>query len=83
VLTPLESASSEALRKGDDMNHFELTCVGPMISAKVNDVDVLAIQDPTYARGGLRIGAGSDASGPRTVEAHFRNLSAVRLSNAR
>jgi serine/threonine-protein kinase len=63
------------LKKTTEANHVELICKGPAISAKVNDADVLSVQDSTYPGGGLLIGAGADTG---VVEAHFKNLVVIQ-----
>ena len=73
--SPLKAGvDAPGLKKTNELNHVELICKGPAISAKVNDADVLSVQDPTYPGGGLLIGAGADSG---VVEAHFKNLVAT------
>jgi hypothetical protein len=68
---PLDAS---ALLRNQVTNRVELSCVGSTISGRINGTEVAAAQDGAYKQGGLLIAAGADASGPLTVEAHFRNL---------
>ena len=65
---------ASALLRNQVTNRLELSCVGANISGRINGTEVASAQDGAYRQGGLLIAAGADASGPVTVEAHFRNL---------
>ena len=68
-------SSSPFIRRDTAMNRAELRCVGTTISARINGVEVAAVEDGMYAAGRMYIGVSSftDAS-PRTAAARFDNL---------
>jgi hypothetical protein len=79
VGTVLEGpVSVDSIKRGDEVNHVELVCVGPSISARINGAEVAPVQDTLYTSGASSIGAGANAGGAQTVEAHFKNLAATR-----
>jgi serine/threonine protein kinase len=75
LISPVDGSS---LLRNQVTNRIELICAGTEISARINGADLASAQDATYQQGGLGIGAGADAGGPPTVEAHFRNLVVTR-----
>jgi hypothetical protein len=79
IATVLEGpVNVDSINRGDAVNHVELLCVGPSISGRINGADVAPVQDTLYTNGALSIGAGANAGGTQTVEAHFKNLVATR-----
>lgn len=71
--TTLSSGTNPAVRPGIEWNRMELTCQGSTISASVNGVQVASVQDSSFERGGMHIGAAS-GSATLLVEARFDNL---------
>jgi protein kinase-like protein len=67
-------ATPDPKLSSQDVNKFELICAGSAIRGLINGTEVAKTQDAAYPTGGLTIGAGADAGGPSTVEAHFKNL---------
>ena len=49
---------SEAIRRGNETNRFELTCAGETLRARVNGVQVAEVQDGALQEGILAISAG-------------------------
>jgi hypothetical protein len=73
--TPLVAwRSSPAIKRGTEWNQLELSCQGSTIRAVANGVEVAKVDDATYARGELWIGAGAFAEARVTAEARFDNL---------
>lgn len=69
-LAPPESRS--IVRRGNAVNHLELTCAGSTIVGRVNGTDVGSGQDPAFDRGSVMVLVGREA--PRSVQAWFDNL---------
>jgi len=65
---------ASALLRNQVTNRIELSCVGGNLGGRINGTEIASAQDAAYRQGGLLIAAGADASGPLTVEAHFKNL---------
>lgn len=63
-----------AIRREDAPNRLELSCVGASIAARVNGVQVAAVQDGSLASGRLLLGAGAYAGSPLGLEARFNDL---------
>jgi hypothetical protein len=66
--------AAPSLRGASETNRIGLVCVGQRIVGRVNNVDVISVEDATHREGSLLIGAGADSGGPLTVEARFRDL---------
>ena len=49
---------STAIRRDDDWNRLELSCIGDRIAARANGVDLGAANDGTYTQGSLRVNVG-------------------------
>jgi hypothetical protein len=63
---------SSWIKTGDGTNKIELRCVGPLISAAVNDHTVVTWVERTFTEGTWSIGAGTFIAG--TFDARFDNL---------
>ena len=72
TLIPISDvARSDTIRGGTAENRLELSCVGATISARVNGVELLSVQDSSYAEGGHSL---SIAGGNAPYSARFDNL---------
>ena len=49
----------EAVRQGEATNHLEIRARGSAFTFRVNDVEVLQVEDNTLARGGVGLYAGA------------------------
>jgi hypothetical protein len=68
----IDPTGSQAIKQGSASNHIEYTCAGPNISASINGVQVMAVQDATMESGLLRIAVGGERG--RSLAARFDNL---------
>ncbi len=59
-----------AIRQGAETNHIEVNCVGITISARINGVEVLSVEDSTYNSGQVRLGA----TGVQATDVRIDNL---------
>jgi hypothetical protein len=70
----LTGGPSTVIRRGNASNRFELSCISNTISASINGTQVTSVQDNTYQRGSMFIGASRYAGRMLTAEARFDNL---------
>ena len=69
---------SSAIKEWSQTNRLELSCVGNMITARLNGVPVASVQDGTYREGALWIGAGAFRDARELISARFDNLLVTR-----
>jgi hypothetical protein len=63
-----------SIRRGNNPNRLELSCVGSTITGRVNGEEVAKVEDRTYPAGGVWIGVGAYSSRNPTGEVHFGHL---------
>ena len=74
IQTSLVVQTSQAVKRGNESNRIELSCVGATLTAYMNNVQVAIVQDSTYTDGLMDIRAGRSSGSSGTVEARFDNL---------
>jgi hypothetical protein len=67
-------ATASAMRAGNTENRVALTCAGRRVAGRINNTDVISVEDAAYREGSLLIGTGAGGEGAPTVEARFRDL---------
>lgn len=72
----IDLTPSEAIQKGQALNHFEVRCVGPSITVSINGRQVDQARDTTFQRGAVGVTAGLDS--PSTSQVVFRALRIYR-----
>jgi hypothetical protein len=77
IVTLTRGSDVPAIRRGNESNRLELTCLGATITAAVNGSEIASVQDATYTDGWLGLNTGNlpDVTGP--TEARFDNLTVV------
>jgi hypothetical protein len=72
--------NSSLLKRGNQTNRVELTCVGSTIIARINGTQVAVAQDTTYLEGNSWIGTGTFPRISGTAEIYLDNLIITRSS---
>jgi len=75
-----DRTASEAIARGNEVNHLELTCAGSLIALAINGVEVATVKDTTYLLGELALGASVFTTSKGTVEARFANLAVYQAA---
>jgi uncharacterized delta-60 repeat protein len=77
----LANGNSPAIKRGNESNRLELICAGDVIIARVNNVQVAAVQDSTLTHGQVAIEVGRFAGAPPLVaDLRFDNLVITRAA---
>lgn len=72
----IDLTSSDAIQKGQALNHFEVRAVGPTITVSINGRPIDQAKDTTFQRGAVGVTAGLDS--PSTSRVVFRALRIYR-----
>jgi hypothetical protein len=70
--------TSPAIRRGNESNRLELSCVQDAIAASVNGTQVVSMQDGTYRDGSAFLFVGVPAGAQLGAEVRFDNLTVVQ-----
>jgi hypothetical protein len=73
----LAGKASDAIRRGNEVNHMEMSCVDGTIAVSVNGTNLATVQDATHQDGDILFGTGSlERTG--ATEGRFDNLVVTR-----
>jgi hypothetical protein len=70
--------TSPVIRRGNESNRLELSCVRDVIAASVNGTRVFSVQDGTYREGSAFLFVGVPAGAQLGAEVRFDNLTVVQ-----
>jgi hypothetical protein len=75
VLVRLASlTSTSSIRRGNAINHLELSCIGDTIAARNNGAETASVRDATYPAGRMWIGVNVQMDSTNLGNARFDNL---------